>query len=770
MVFYAHSAPEGGEPEPLAEHSELVAARAEGYGSSFGAGGELRVTGLLHDAAKATEIFQARLRGEASGLDHWTPGATLALRLYQQSGIAAALAIQGHHLGLARASGDELKSLFDGDGTHGRTLTTDQPEELIGRLSACGIELPGLDGSIYDQQAPHASGLLDLRMVLSALVDADFLETEAHFSRDDTGRRRYRPRALELEPEKALAVLQVEIARLAERNRSRSSESLQCLRADLLRACWNGAQSPPGLFTLSAPTGSGKTLAMLAFALRHAYLHGLRRVVVAIPYLSILEQTAKVYRELLEPVFGEGYVLEHHSLAGTRGKQTEDDEQGPSAAEVLRRRQAENWDAPLIVTTSVQLLESLFANRPRACRKLHRLAGAVVMFDEVQTLPRWLAVATLAALSRLSERYSASVVFSTATQPAFASLDGHVRKWCGQGWQPAELVPPALSLFGRTRRIQVDWRVGSWSRENRLSWDSLADELAGEEQVLCIVNLKRHARELARKLSDRAVEGLFHLSTTMCPAHRRAVLETVRKQLGKGLPCRLVSTQCVEAGVDVDFPVVFRAFAPLDAIAQAAGRCNRNGIRSMLGRLVVFLPDEQDKSAYPGGDYQQAADVTREVLESLPREAWDVESPKLYHLWYQRLYDLSGLGTEEQKKERDLHQAMRSRDFGEVARLYRLIPDGSVQVVVPWDQQAFDRLKEISKRTPWITTDWLREAQIHSVGIPRWQLDRYKPILLAAPLGARRAEEWSEEWYFLQKAEVYDEDFGLGEPPAALLA
>ncbi len=768
--YYAHSAPDGGEPEPLGEHGSLVGRRTESSCAPFGVGAEGQAAGLLHDAGKATELFALRLRGKASGLDHWTPGAALALRRYKQHGIAAALAIQGHHLGLAQASVEALKSLYNGESACGRTPTTDDPDILPARLIQEGIDLPELDGSLFDQGSLHGSALLDIRMLFSALVDADFLETEAHFDRDEQGDRRYRPPAPELAPGKALALVEKEIERLAWTNRSRSSQAVQSLRSDLFGTCYAAAEREPGLFTLSAPTGAGKTLSMLAFALRHAHLHGLRRVVMAIPYLSILEQTAKVYRALLEPDFGEGYVLEHHSLAGLRDGDPKDDEQGPSPAEVLRRRQAENWDAPLVVTTSVQLLESLFANRPRPCRKLHRLAKSVVLFDEVQSLPRLLAVPTLATLSRLSERYGASVVFSTATQPAFESLDEPVRCWCAAGWQPTEIVDPKLKLFGRVRRINVEWRVGTWSSEDRLPWDALGDELAGHEQVLCIVNLKRHARDLAKQLKARGVEGLIHLSTSMCPTHRRAKLEEVARRLAAGEPCRLISTQCVEAGVDVDFPVVYRAFAPLDAIAQAAGRCNRNGRLPGGGLLVVFLADEEEKSAYPGGDYRQAADVTREVLLAIPREQWNLESPELYDRWYRLLYDLSGLGKGERKRERELTQAMESRDFEEVARLYRLMPDDSVQVVVPWDGEAVERLRRSSEKTPWIKADWLREAQVHSVSLPRRRLDDYLGVLLAAPLGAYRPEQRSEDWYFLQDGEIYDEDFGLGDPPALLMA
>lgn len=744
----------------MVEHLELVARRAEQSAETFGAGAEAHLAGLLHDAGKASELFTRRLRGQASGLDHWSPGASLALRRYQQHGIAAALAIAGHHVGLGSAAPDALRALHNLPPPEDRTLTVDDPGELPARLAAEGIELPDLVGSLFDQRTPDGDALLDVRMLFSALVDADFLETEAHFDRDPKGERRYRPEPPELQPSRALEVLQKEISRLTARNRSRSSTAVQGLRSDLFQACWEGAEQPPGLFTLSAPTGSGKTLAMLAFALRHAARHGLRRVVMAVPYLSILEQTAQVYRSFLEPVFGSGYLLEHHSLAGTRGQEPGDDEQ-TDAAETLRRRQAENWDAPLVLTTSVQLLESLFAHRPGPCRKLHRLSRAVLLFDEVQTLPPPLVVATLATLSHLTQRFGSSVVFSTATQPAFEHLDDKVQQWSSAGWQPRELVPEELGLFDRVERVRVEPRVGDWSPAGRVPWERLADELAEHEQVLCIVNLKRHARELASRLRERDSPGLFHLSTAMCPAHRQQVLDEVRSRLDAGRPCRLVSTQCVEAGVDVDFPVVYRAFGPLDAIAQAAGRCNRNGRMAERGRLVVFLPDEAEKDVYPSDDYRLAADVTRELLQERGLDGWNLQDPELFDAWYRRLYDLSRLGDGLRSRERDLHAATKIRNFEEVARLYRLIPDDTVQVVVPWDAERYEELRRTSEGSPWLTRDWMRAAQVHSVSLYRPQLKAYRDSLVPAPLGARTAEQRSDDWFFLRTRGSYDDAVGL---------
>ncbi|MCX5999800.1 MAG: CRISPR-associated helicase/endonuclease Cas3, partial [Chloroflexi bacterium] len=268
---------------------------------------------------------------------------------------------------------------------------------------------------------------------------------------------------------------------------------------------------------------------------------------------------------------------------------------------------AENWDAPIIVTTSVQLLESLFSKSPSACRKLHRLAGSVILFDEVQTLPVALAVPTLATLSHLSKRYGTTVVFSTATQPAFEHLHGEVKQYSLGGWQPDEIVPPSLNLFQRARRTRVE----APDFDRPVTWAQLAGRLASHEQVLCVVNLKKQLSRLFDLLQQHGTDGLLCLSTNMCPAHREVVLSMVKERLASGRVCRLISTKCVEAGVAIDFPAVYRAFGPLDAIAQAAGRCNRNG-RAERGTVSVFLPEEE---GYPDGAYRQAADTTRILLK-----------------------------------------------------------------------------------------------------------------------------------------------------------
>ncbi|HEX3553856.1 MAG TPA: CRISPR-associated helicase Cas3' [Thermoanaerobaculia bacterium] len=759
-MYCAHSAPTLTPTrncwEPLRDHLLDVAERAACFASLFGLDDEARLAGLLHDLGKYSDLFTLRLEGKASGLDHWSAGARAVLDQLKAIAGPVALAIQGHHIGLQSAVAlQDLQKTFR---PRPKELQLTHPDAavLLARLEADGISLPGLQTPLYDRRRGLAAAMLDVRMLFSSLVDADCLETEAHFKRGCDGLKVHRPAAPKLRAGEALAALDAHLAHLAKT--SRAASTVNALRADLLESCREAGALKPGLFTLSAPTGAGKTLAMLAFALRHAAENELRRIVLAVPFLSIIEQTVRVYRELLAPVFGDDYLLEHHSLAGTRG--TEQD--GQDEADLAARRRAENWDAPLIVTTSVQLLESLFANRPSACRKLHRLAGSVILLDEVQTLPPNLAVPTLAGLSQLAHRYGASIVFATATQPAFEHLDEYVRPLAASGWQPKEIVPVHLNLFDRARRTRVLWQA-----DTPRSWDSLAEELAGVGSALCIVNLKKHALELANRLQQRGVPGLFHLSTNLCPAHRELVLAAVRQRLDERLPCILISTQCVEAGVDVDFPLVLRALGPLDAIAQAAGRCNRNGLMPEQGEVRVFLPED---ARYPPGGYEAAAQVTRALLRQRGSEAMDLQSPKLFNEYYQKLYDLTGIATGERGRTKDLLGSIALLDFEETARLYRLIDQDAINVVVPWDSAAFRELRDDLRKSGRPTRRWLRRARPHAVN-----LYRPKPLdplwAYLDPASSIPKEDRREDWFLLLDEKLYDREMlGLTGAPEVWIA
>lgn len=750
--YFAHSGNSHEKKHALAEHLSSVGNSAHSFAGLAHWASEVKLAGLLHDLGKYGDRFQARLQGKDHGLDHWSQGAWVALT--EHRAIAAALAIQGHHVGLQRATTDALRrmnplSLMQNH-PFGLALSDSDHVRLKQRAEADGLcfQTPGQTAlSHKNGMAQAVANMLDVRLLFSCLVDADFLDTEAHFEGDVQGKRP-RPDGSKLNASAALAALETHMTKL--RVVTGAQAQVRQAREALWSAAERAGQMQYGLFTLTAPTGSGKTLAMLKFALEHAARHDLKRVVLAVPFLSVIEQTAREYRKIFKSFPG-NFVLEHHSLAGLGVEAERQDAEG--ASERQRRLLAENWDAPIVLTTNVQLLESLFSNRPSACRKLHNLMESVILFDEAQSLPTGLAVPTLAALSHLSSAYHSSVVFATATQPAFDTLHTAVTKHAVQGWHPREAVPEHAEMFSVLKRVEISWPKNGEKR----GWAELAADVRCAEQVLCVVNLKRHVLALLKELTG--TEGLFHLSTNMCAEHRRDVLEKVRAKLTAGKTCRLISTQCIEAGVDLDFPLVYRALAPLEAIAQAAGRCNREGKlneQGLLGEVVVFEPNDEKglRWCYPTHAYYQAAEVTRTML--ILYGDLNINDPALFREYYRRLYDLNNPAGQNTL----LNDAITELDFSGVAMHYRLIDQNTVQVLVPWADRwdEFDTLRNEAEREG-ISAKWMRRAQGLAVSI---YLPKDGPPAWAIPAKLRRGGT-SDEWFILE-GDHYDDILGLNPP------
>jgi CRISPR-associated helicase Cas3/CRISPR-associated endonuclease Cas3-HD len=757
-IYYAHSGNDYKKWHLLKEHLASVSRLAGEHLAGWQGEDEAKLAGLLHDLGKYGDRFQNRLHGQDKGLDHWSQGAYLAIK--KGGAIAAAIAIQGHHIGLQSLQKEDLKQL------NPELLKVNHPQRLT--LSEADIELlenrlieDGLSfnkpqtrlfaGPLVESQA-HVDNMLDVRRLFSALVDADFIDTEAHFNGNEQGKVP-RKRGLKLN-ENGLAKQALEKLKIHVNNKAgqpNPSATLNDIRQKLLQSCLQQAQQKTGTFTLTAPTGSGKTLSMLSFALQHALENNLERVIMVVPYLSIIEQTAQTYRDIFVD-FGDDFILEHHSMAGLGAEKNETDAEGTEEQERQIKRQrllSENWDAPIIITTSVQFLESLFSNRPSTCRKLHRIANAVILFDEVQTLPTQLAIPSLAAVSHIATHWNSSVVFSTATQPAFNHLHEEVIKHCSGGWQPDEIVTDHANMMDKLRRVNFTWLP------NKLTWQDLADTLSQHQQVLCIVNLKRHAQELWQALEGE--ENLFHLSTNLCPLHRQVVLAEVRQRLKDGLPCRLIATQCIEAGVDVDFPVVYRAFAPLDAIIQAAGRCNREG-KTNLGQTFIFTPDCEGW-LYPDGTYKQAANVTESLKNELG-EHFDLYNPRVIEQYYRRLYTVAA----PEQLAKDLYQSIKDLSFPQVARQFRLIKNDMINIVVPFDEPIFKELQTLAEEKG-LTAKWIKQARGLSISLYRPKSDDvvWDSLLPVQQFKQGRYSK-QEDWFLVNNNKDYDKTLGYKKP------
>ena len=643
-------------PHDLVDHSyevgELAAVFARDFGPQWA-----RLAGRWHDLGKFRLRFQhyirlvsgfqadAHIKGEAGKAPHSTAGAVLAIDRFGAAGRVLAYVIAGHHAGLA-----------DWFGSLDARLSDPRSREELDESLAAQPPADLLDTQNFKPDLQHVPGgsegfALWVRMLFSALVDADFLDTERYMDPEQFARRNTWPSLQELAPQ-----FDAHMAKLAA---TAAATPVNALRGDILRQCRAAALLEPGLFSLTVPTGGGKTLSGMAFAMEHAHRHGKRRVIHVIPYTSIIEQTVGIFRS----IFGDA-VIEHHSNAESAA----DDETAAS------RLASENWDAPIIVTTSVQFFESLFAARTSRCRKLHNIVHSIVVLDEAQLLPPQFLQPILDVLRLLVRHYGVTVVLSTATQPALNTRSyfdprQNVRGLDSDGLSVREIIDDPDALYARLERVRVrlpaDWHQPT-------GWPELAKELATHASCLAVVN----TRDDARALWQTMPAGTLHLSALMCGAHRSQLIQDIKQRLAAGVPTRIISTQLIEAGVDISVPVVYRALAGLDSIAQAAGRCNREGELEGLGEVVVFVPPRPA----PSGLLRLGEDACRSVLRDgqgrpLARERFSAYFERLY---YGCDLDKAGICSLLQAQGNELAVGFRT-----AAEKFRLIDDeDSLPIVV----------------------------------------------------------------------------------------
>ncbi|MDE0075388.1 MAG: CRISPR-associated helicase Cas3' [Gammaproteobacteria bacterium] len=661
----AHSENETGRTHDLVAHLRSVSELACEFAREFGGHHLAKYLGMWHDLGKFHPDWQAYVHASrgAGAPDHKWAGTRMAAHWAG----SAALVVHGHHGG--------LKSL-----ARVRSFLSDEALQERGceALALAPRFIPDLEPSEDLGLVPHYATRSHihleffLRMVFSCLVDADYLDTENHF----------RPRGWQ--PGEArgeiTALRDVLDSHCRVRFSGASGTVNECRRA-IREDCLRAATGAPGRYSLTAPTGSGKTLSVMGFALEHAALRGMDRVIYAAPFISVTSQTAEEFRSALEggaeavyptertaetlrDALGEGVVLEHHSNAPWRSEEAA----GTPWAR-WSELSSENWDAPVVVTTTVQLLESLFSNRPGRCRKNHRMANAVIVLDEAQSIPRHVTVPSIDALRSLTDDYGSTVVLATATQPAFESIPGIER------FDPTEIVDRVEEHFDTLRRVSYRWN----HREER-SWSEIAFEMmaAPRGTALGIVNTRGHARLLLEALRAAQAPDPMLLSTRLCSRHRRRVEEMVRQRLKRGEPCLLVSTQIVEAGVDLDFPAVWREFAPLPSVVQAAGRCNREGNMEDLGTVTVFRTP--DTWAAADAVYGPAIGQTEKIVSS---HDFACDRPETAMAGYFR--ELYGLLAPGNGLDRCSIQDRRSNGnfpYDEIAKDFRLIEDDQFPVVI----------------------------------------------------------------------------------------
>ena len=673
----------------LEDHLRAVADLAGGFASAFGHAEWGHLAGLWHDLGKYSPAFQnyiarasgfdpeAHIEGSKGRVNHSSAGALHAVEKLGGRGRLLAYLIAGHHAGLPDWHSDEqaLSSLS-------QRL---EEEHHLQAISKVVIPTDVLHPSITPASKPlggEAGLALWLRMLFSSLVDADFLDTESFMDGDKS-----RTRGAFVSLGMLLDTLDKHMIQLTAAARP---TQVNRVRGEVLHQCREKALYSPGIFSLTVPTGGGKTLSSMAFALKHAVHHKKHRIIYVIPYTSIIEQTAGIFRDIFGP-----NIVEHHSNLD------------PEKESAKSRVATENWDAPVIVTTNVQFFESLFASRTSSCRKLHNIVNSIVVLDEAQLLNPEFLQPILDTINLLTQHYGVTFVLSTATQPALQSREGF--GWVFKGLNNVrEIMADPDALYRDLERVTVEMPTDFHARRE---WEELAAELTAHDSVLAVVNTRRDCRELHRLMP----EGTIHLSAAMCGEHRTQVIEEVRSRLKQQIPIRVISTQLVEAGVDIDFPVVYRALSGLDSIAQAAGRCNREG-QTERGKVVVFVPPRPS----PPGTLRRAEQTTVSLLSG---RSIDPMARELFTRYFEHFYvkadslDKHGINELLTKDARELMIQFRT-----AAEKFKLIDDVESQAILVWYGESQALIGKLKKDGP---ERWLmRKLQRYSVNMPRRVVDK----------------------------------------------
>ena len=705
-MYYARKR-EDGEMELIAEHLQRTADKAGDFAKKIRAEDLGYITGMLHDIGKFSKEFQNRLLNDGVKVDHSTAGAQEVCKREMQGSFLMAYCIAGHHGGLPNAGSGSDTS--DAGTLVGRLKRKSLPDytDFAREVDIEKLKVNGIPEFLANQSDGYSVSFF-IRMLYSCLVDADFLATEEFMNQDKKRKPLSRPLKDVYNSYQQYIEPFLEV-----------TEELNQERTKILRECLKRGKGERGLYSLTVATGGGKTIASMGFALEQLKEHKLERIIYVIPYTSIIYQTASVFRK----IFGDDIILEHH----TRVDFDDTDEM-----DSRKKLATENWDAKIIVTTNVQFFESLYSNKSSVCRKLHNITNSVIIFDEAQMFPIEYLKPCVRAIEELVVNYNCTAVLCTATQPALESLfsDRINIQEINSRWEEGK------EAFRRTRFVL----------EKQLGNEDLVERLLAVEQVLCIVNTKKHAQEIFEMLPES--DENFHLSTFMTPRDIKKAIETVRERLSEGLPCRVISTSLIEAGVDVDFAEVYRAETGIDSALQAGGRCNREGKRPLENSTVyIFTPEEKYTKNAPSN-----AKLLIEVQRMVVHEYGEIESKEAIHSYFKKLYVYKDEGLDSKKILYKLQKSTSHFPFAEVAEHFAIIDSLTHPVVIEQDEIAVDLVKQLYYGKP--NRGLMRKISPYVVGVYEYQLHQ---------LVAENAVEAISglEMYVLKDSTRYDKRKGL---------
>lgn len=713
MEYIAHTN-EKKKEQSIKEHLENTAQLCGKFADSFGAYKEGYCCGLLHDIGKYSAKFQNKIRGAEERVDHSTAGARVC---WEKKGMYMLLSycIAGHHAGLPDTG--------EPGGSNGSRTMLKRMEKKVEDYQAytSEIEIPVLKTPPFfpvKSENPDFFQSMFIRMLYSCLVDADYLDTEAFMKEGKIDRN----------PGESIEILYEKLEHfISGWLANKDVDTINGRRTEILKSCLEKGESDRGLFRLTVPTGGGKTVASLAFALKHAKKNNMDRIIYVIPYTSIIEQNAQVFRDIL----GKENVLENHCNVEYEPDKKSDDAAIEEMDEELKSMQlaAENWDKPVVVTTNVQFFESLFANKSTKCRKLHNIANSVIIFDEAQMLPNDYLKPCIAAIEQLLRYYRCSIVLCTATQPA-------LKKVMSQDIKAVELCPRMEEQFRFFKRASI-MNLG------KISSEDLVHRLKQENQALCIVNTRIRAQKIYQEIKG---ESIYHLSTTMYPIHRKRVLSRIREQLESKKKCVVISTSLVEAGVDLDFQTAYRQLAGVDSMIQAAGRCNREG-RRKIGECTanIFRLDEMEYA--PGQRLQ--IDVTKSLLED-KRNLEDLDTIEKY---FEVLYHFLG----ESLDKKSIMERFKRRifPFATVSKEFKLIEENSKTILITKEPEAAKIYEELKIKG--FTKKLAREMGQYCVQVRENDYQKMSAAGMLKPI----SEEMKEDYFVLTEPEKYTEEMGL---------